>query len=67
MADKRSERKSSVAQFLTRLDKDRVVNLVSLIEKAKQLEMAGFDRNAWDGEVWTITAGRLISSHPETT
>jgi hypothetical protein len=60
MSDKRSERKSSMTQFLTRLDKDRLVNLASLIEKAKQLEMAGFDRNAWDDEVWTITAGRLI-------
>jgi len=60
MADKRSERKSSVAQFLSRLDKNRVVNLASLIEKAKQLEMEGFDRDAWNDEVWTITAGRLI-------
>lgn len=59
MADKRSARRFSVAQFLSRLDKNRVVNLDLLIEKAKQLEMEGFDRDAWNGEVWTIKAGRL--------
>lgn len=63
MSDKRSERKASVAQFLARLDKNRAVNLVSLIEKAKQFEMEGFDRNAWDDDVWTITAGRLIKQN----
>jgi len=60
MADKRSQRKAGVVQFLTRLNKDRLANLASLIEKAKQLEMEGFDPNSWDCDVWTITGGRLL-------
>lgn len=60
MADKRSERKFSVVQFLSRLDINRVMNLASLIEKAKMLEMEGFDHDAWNNEIWTINAGRLI-------
>lgn len=60
MADKRSQRKSNVVQFLTRLDKDRLLNLSSIIAKAKMLELEGFDFNSWNHSTWTITAGRLL-------
>lgn len=60
MADKRSKRKSNVVRFLTQLDKDRLLNLSSVIEKAKTLELEGFDFNLWSQSTWTITAGRLL-------
>lgn len=60
MADKRSQRKSNVVQFLTNLDKDRVSNLNSLIQKAKSLEIEGFNFEKWSETVWTINAGRLL-------
>lgn len=47
MADKRSQRKSNVVQFLTRLDKDRLLNLSSIVDKAKSLELEGFDCSLW--------------------
>ena len=60
MADKRSQRKASVVQFLTRLDKDRLENFASLIKKAKSLNLEGFDFNVWDESSWRITGGRLL-------
>lgn len=60
MADKRSQRKSNVVQFLTRLDKDRLLNLSSIVDKAKSLELEGFDCSLWSQSTWTITAGRLL-------
>lgn len=60
MADKRSQRKSNVVQFLTRLDKNRLLNLSAMIDKAKSLELEGFDLNLWSQTTWPITAGRLL-------
>lgn len=60
MADKRSQRKASVVQFLTRLDKDRLANFSFLVKKAKSLNLEGFDFNVWDKSSWTITSGRLL-------
>lgn len=60
MADKRSQRKAGVVQFLSRLDRDRLANLASLVELAKLLELEGFDKSRWEESSWTISAGRLL-------
>lgn len=60
MKDKRSERRSSVVQFLSNLDKNRIANRNALIDKAQTLELEGFDFSKWTDPVWTITAGRLL-------
>ena len=61
MADKRSQRKAGVVQFLSRLDRDRLANLASLVELAKLLELEGFDKCSWEDPNWTISAGRLLN------
>lgn len=60
MADGRSQRKSNVVQFVSKLEQDRKLNLESLIERAKQLDLEGFNKNEWDQSLWTITGGRLL-------
>lgn len=60
MADKRSQRKASVVQFLSRLDIDRLKNSASLVERAKSLTLDGFDMTYWDNTEWIITGGRLL-------
>lgn len=60
MADGRSQRKSNLVQFVPKLEKDRQLNLESLIRKAKQLDLEGFNKSEWDQPLWTITAGRLM-------
>ncbi len=60
MADKRSQRKASVVQFLSRLDVDRLKNSASLVERAKSLTLDGFDMTLWDNAEWIITGGRLL-------
>ncbi len=60
MADKRSQRKSNVVQFLTKLDRDRSSNLNSFIQKAKSLEIDGFNFEKWNEPLWSINAGRLL-------
>lgn len=60
MEDKRSQRRVSVAQFLTRLDKDRLANFASIVKKAKSLNLEGFDFDTWDDASWTICSGRLL-------
>ncbi len=67
MADKRSQRESNVVQFLTRLDKNRLFNLSSIIDKAKSLELEGFDFNLWSQSTWTITTGRLLKQSGKNT
>lgn len=60
MPDKRSQRKSNVVQFLTKLDKDRNLNFISLIKKAKSLEIEGFNFEKWNETVWSINNARLL-------
>ena len=60
MADKRSQRKASVVQFLSKLDMDRLKNNASLVERAKSLNLDGFDMTLWDNPEWIITGGRLV-------
>lgn len=67
MADKRSERKATVIQFLSKLDRNREMNLLALVDLAKQLDMEGFDQKAWDEEVWVVTAGRLVKQGAKNT
>lgn len=59
MADKRSQRKASVLQFLSNLDLDRLKNSASLVQQAKSLTFEGFDMALWDNAEWIITEGRL--------
>ncbi len=59
MADGRSNRKKKVIAFIDRLGKDRNENFNALLEKAKILELEGFDKIKWEDSTWTITAGRL--------
>ncbi len=67
MADKRSERKTTVIQFLSRLDRNREMNLLALVDLAKRLDIEGFDQKTWDDEVWVITAGRLVKQGAKNT
>ncbi len=60
MVDKRLQRKARVAQFLSRLDRDRLANLAALVDLAKVLELEGFENVSWTDSSWTITAGRLV-------
>jgi len=60
MADKRSQRKARVVQFLSRLDVDRLKNSASLVERAKSLTLDGFDMTYWDNNEWIIKGGRLL-------
>jgi hypothetical protein len=60
MADGRSNRKARIAPFLSLLEKDREVNLITLIDKAKKLEIEGFESVNWDSNIWKIKSGRLI-------
>lgn len=60
MADGRSQRKSNLVQFVSKLEQDRKLNLDSLIRKAKQLDLEGFNKDEWDQSLWTITGGRLL-------
>ena len=60
MSDARSKRKARVLSFISLLDKDRQINFLSLINKAKKLELEGFEALQWDQSVWIIKAGRLI-------
>ena len=60
MAGKRSQSKSSMVQFLSRLEIDRLKNFSSVIDMAKLVKLDGFNLNYWDRPTWTITAGNLI-------
>lgn len=60
MRDKRSQRKSNVVQFLTVLEKDRISNIRSIVNKAKSLEVEGFNINLWSKTTWIVTAARLL-------
>lgn len=60
MGDKRSQRKASVVQFLSRLDIDRLKNSASIVERAKSITLDGFDMALWGDSEWVITNGRLV-------
>ena len=53
-------RKARVAPFISALEKDRQINLLTLIEKAKKLELEGFDLINWNDITWKIKSGRLV-------
>lgn len=59
MADARTQRKSRVIPFVSKLDHDRKQNFKELIAKAKSLRMPGFERTVWEDPVWNISDGRL--------
>ena len=59
MNDGRTDRKTKVIAFLDRLDRDRAINLDSLVRVSRQLKMAGFESVEWESNAWKITAGRL--------
>jgi hypothetical protein len=60
MRDGRSQRRASVVQFISALDKNIQTNLNLLVESAKQLNMEGFESVVWEDYTWHITAGRLL-------
>jgi integrase len=60
MSDARSKRKARVVPFISMLDKDRRANLSAVIDKAKQLELEGFESIQWKETTWKINAGRFI-------
>lgn len=60
MNDGRSNRKSKVVAFLTRVERERKKNLAELISKAKMMRLDGFESIDWDAPRWVITSGRLI-------
>lgn len=62
MADGRSNRRNKVVAFVDRLGKDRAENYNALLQKAKKLELDGFDKVKWIDISWTITKGRLTKS-----
>jgi len=60
MSDGRSKRKAKVIRFIDKVDKDRTVNFIHLVQKSKMYELEGFEKINWRESTWTITAGRLL-------
>ena len=60
MADGRSNRKARVIPFLSLLEKNSDINLVSLSNKAKKLNIDGLNLEKWNNDIWEIESGRLI-------
>jgi len=59
MPDARAKRKAKVVPFLSKLDKDRVVNFQALMNRAKMLKMEGFENVNWEESSWLVTGGYL--------
>ena len=60
MVDKRSIRGTKVVPFLSKLEKDCSKNICALIERAKLLNLEGFDSVVWSDSSWEIASGRLL-------
>jgi len=60
MSDLRLNRGTNVVSIPDQLKKDREKNLEGLIEKAKSLNLEGFEKIDWEESIWEIKSGRLI-------
>lgn len=56
------KRVSKVAPFISALEIDRTQNLLSLVERAKKLDILGFEQVEWSAPTWLITDGPLTAS-----
>lgn len=60
MLDGRSGRKAKVIPFIDKIERDRKINLQTLVYKARLMRLEGFESIDWEESQWQITGGRLI-------